>query len=148
MAGRSPENNSTITGSDAEITTCDTISVAAQRLTGHPLGEAPKPRHTYLRSANYGEELERARNSACSDSDYGDNPGPISQISNSGSTWIYDQKLKKHRHHCQFSGQVVTIQGSEANRLRDELAEIIRELLEWATREKAGEQFLEDGEAA
>ncbi|MFE1596820.1 hypothetical protein, partial [Nocardia sp. NPDC058705] len=51
------ENNSTITGSDAEITTGKTIPVAAQRLTGHSLGQCGR-RPMIAVSINCSEWLE------------------------------------------------------------------------------------------
>lgn len=111
-------------------------------------GEAPTPRPTRHGGTDPSEKEKDGKRLRCSNgaSDYGREH--ISRSSNSGPVWIYDQKLKRHRHQFRFSGRVIDIHGSAADRLRDELADVIRELLEWAAGEQYGGQFLEDGEAA
>lgn len=61
--------------------------------------------------------------------------------------WWYDQT----RERCgdrRYSGHVNHIHGAEAERLRRELADVIRDLLDWAARRSTGDQSTEDGEAA
>ncbi|WP_157556617.1 hypothetical protein [Nocardia acidivorans] len=110
-------------------------------------GEAPTPRPVRLGGTDHNGKAGDDR-LHCSEGAASDDHDRIARTSDSGSVWIYDRKLKNHRHHCQFSGRVKSVHGSEADRLRDELADIIRELLEWAAAEHDGGQFLEDGEAA
>ncbi|GAB4588988.1 hypothetical protein [Nocardia sp. IFM 10818] len=110
--------------------------------------EAPTPRHTHLHGTNHGEEMANDNYSRCSYDASNNDRGHVARISNSGTPWIYDQKLKNHRQNCRFSGRIVNIHGPEADRLRDELADIIRELLEWAAGERDGGEFVENGEAA
>ncbi|WP_194835938.1 hypothetical protein [Nocardia sp. XZ_19_369] len=61
--------------------------------------------------------------------------------------WIYDQRRKRgdDRH---YSGRILYIHGSEGERFRGELAEVVRDLLEWAIRQQDNEHFIEDSEAA
>ena len=110
-------------------------------------GEAPTPRPVRLCGTDHTGEGGDNR-PHCSENASADSRDHIARTSDSDSVWIYDRKLKKHRHTCRFSGRVRSIRGSEADRLRDELADIVRELLEWAAAEQDVGQFLEDGEAA
>jgi len=61
--------------------------------------------------------------------------------------WWYDQRRKRgeDRH---YSGHVNHIYGTEAERVRGELADVIRDLLDWAAQQQSGDHSTEDGEAA
>lgn len=61
--------------------------------------------------------------------------------------WRYDQRRKRGSDRT-YSGYVKHIHGAHAERLRGELAEVVQELLEWATQQQSGDQSTEDGEAA
>ncbi|MGQ0773481.1 MAG: hypothetical protein ACT4NY_03535 [Pseudonocardiales bacterium] len=61
--------------------------------------------------------------------------------------WWYDQRRKRGGDR-KYSGHVNHIHGTEAERVRGELADVIRELLDWAARQQSDEQSTEDGEAA
>ena len=62
--------------------------------------------------------------------------------------WWYDQKRKRGANRT-YSGQVNHIHGAEAERLRGELADVIHDLLDWATQQQhTGDHSTEDGEAA
>ena len=62
--------------------------------------------------------------------------------------WWYDQKRKRGNDRS-YSGQVNHIHGAEAERLRGELADVIRDLLDWAVQQQhTGDHSTEDGEAA
>jgi hypothetical protein len=61
--------------------------------------------------------------------------------------WWYDQN-RKRRADRTYSGQVNHIHGAEAERLRGELADVIRDLLVWAAQQHTGDQSTEEGEAA
>lgn len=60
--------------------------------------------------------------------------------------WWYEQKRKRGGD-CSYSGHVNHVHGAEAERLRGELADVIRDLLDWAT-QQSSDQSTEDGEAA
>jgi hypothetical protein len=47
--------------------------------------------------------------------------------------WQYDQRGKRGKHR-RYTGHVTPIGGAEGDRIRGELAAIIRDLLDWATR--------------
>ncbi|MFB9302374.1 hypothetical protein [Kibdelosporangium philippinense] len=63
--------------------------------------------------------------------------------------WWYDQKRKRGSDRT-YSGQVNHIHGVGAERLRGELADVIRDLLDWAAAQQQtdADQSIEDGEAA
>src|SRR5690606_41172415 len=60
--------------------------------------------------------------------------------------WWYDQRRKRgeDRH---YSRHVNHIYGTEAERVRGELADVIRDLLDWAA-QQSGDPSTEDGEGA
>jgi hypothetical protein len=65
--------------------------------------------------------------------------------------WWYDQNRKRGGGR-RYSGHVNHMHGAEAERLRGELADVVRELLDWAAQQQTGDQSsdhsTEDGEAA
>lgn len=76
-----------------------------------------------------------------------DDIGNLHQTGLSQPVWWYDQTRKRggDRH---FSGLVNHVHGAEAERLRGELAEVVRELLAWAAEQQSGDHSTEDGESA
>jgi hypothetical protein len=61
--------------------------------------------------------------------------------------WWYEQERERG---CdrRYSGHVNHIRGAEAERLRGQLADVIRDLLDWVAGQPTGDQSTEDGEAA
>lgn len=60
--------------------------------------------------------------------------------------WWYDQNRKRGRDYC-YSGQINHISSAEGERLRGELADVIRDLLDWAAQQQTDKESTEDGEA-
>ncbi|MEU7140449.1 hypothetical protein ABZ942_13435 [Nocardia sp. NPDC046473] len=111
-------------------------------------GEASTPPPARLCGTDNSENEEDGDRRCCSNEAPDGGRDGIARKSDYGPVWIYDQKLNNHRHHCQFAGRIITIHGSEADRLRNQFAEIIDELLAWAAREQEGGQFQDEGKAA
>lgn len=61
--------------------------------------------------------------------------------------WRYDQERKRGGYRSYF-GRVETIHGDEAERLRDELASVTRDLLDWVTQQHIDDASGEDGATA
>ncbi len=61
--------------------------------------------------------------------------------------WWYDQRRKRNNNRT-YSGHIKYVYGAEADRVRGELAAVIRELLDWSARQHADDQSIEDGDAA
>ncbi len=77
-------------------------------------------------------------------------PGSTENLLETGSdqpVWWYDQNWKRGDDR-RYSGYVNNIHGTEAERVRGELADVIRDLLDWAAQQQIRDQSTEDGEAA
>lgn len=62
--------------------------------------------------------------------------------------WCYDQQQKRVRSR-RFSGHINRVGGAEGQRLRGELAAVIRDLVYWAAEQPSrDDESIEDGEAA
>jgi hypothetical protein len=74
----------------------------------------------------------------------------IANLPQTGSdqpVWWYDQSRKRGGDR-KYSGHVNHSYGAEAERARAQLADLIRELLDWAAHQQSGDHSIEDGEAA
>lgn len=71
----------------------------------------------------------------------------IAESSNTDLSWTYDKQLKRGIN-CRFLGRVIDVRGTAADQLRNELTEVVQELLDWATQQMRDELHSEDGEAA
>ncbi|MBY8855409.1 hypothetical protein K7711_02865 [Nocardia sp. CA2R105] len=60
--------------------------------------------------------------------------------------WSYSQS-RERRSERQFSGHVRFLHGTQAERLRGELADVVGELLEWAAKQQSADHSAEDGAA-
>ncbi|MFF3566885.1 hypothetical protein ACFYXQ_03790 [Nocardia jiangxiensis] len=67
--------------------------------------------------------------------------GPVQPI------WSYSQS-RERRSERQFSGHVRFLHGTQAERLRGELADVVGELLTWAAKQRSDDHSAEDGAAA
>lgn len=68
-------------------------------------------------------------------------------IASEQAVWWYDQNRKRGGDR-RFSGHINRIGGAEGERLRGELAAVIRDLLHWAAEQQSRDESTEDGEAA
>jgi hypothetical protein len=74
----------------------------------------------------------------------------IANLPRTGSdqpVWWYRQTRKRGGDR-RYSGHVNHSHGAEAERARAQLADVIRELLDWAVNQQSGDHSIEDGEAA
>lgn len=71
----------------------------------------------------------------------------VPQTGSDQPVWWYDQRRKRGGDR-RYSGHVNHVHGAEAERLRSELADVIRDLLDWAAQQQTGDHSTEDGEAA
>lgn len=61
--------------------------------------------------------------------------------------WSYSQRGKRQRER-QFFGHVSYLHGTQAERLRGELADVTGRLLDWAGQQQSGDHSTENGAAA
>ncbi|WP_139320805.1 hypothetical protein [Saccharomonospora sp. CUA-673] len=71
----------------------------------------------------------------------------LPKIAPDQDVWWYDQKQKRGGDR-RFSGHINRVGGTEGERLRGELAAVIRDLLHWAAEQQSRDESTEDGEAA
>ena len=74
----------------------------------------------------------------------------IANLPRTGSdqpVWWYGQ-LRKRGGDRRYSGHINHSHGTEAEQARAQLADVIRELLDWAAHQQSGDHSIEDGEAA
>ncbi|WP_378733971.1 hypothetical protein [Nocardia brasiliensis] len=71
----------------------------------------------------------------------------LPEMSSEIPVWSY---IQQHQYGSQRSyyGHVTDIHGTEALRLRNELADITRDLLDWAAQQQSDDQLIKDGKAA
>lgn len=67
----------------------------------------------------------------------------LPEIATDQAIWWYDQKRKRGGDR-RFSGHINRIGGAEGERLRGELAAVIRDLLRWAAEQQSHDESTED----
>ena len=76
-----------------------------------------------------------------------ENTDNVQKTGHDQGIWWYDQ-AKLDGGSRRFAGHVNHVGGAEGERLRAELAAVIRDLLAWAAEQRSRDESIEDGEAA
>lgn len=76
-----------------------------------------------------------------------DDAGNLPEMASDQAVWWYDQKRARGGDR-RFHGHVTRVGGAEGERLRGELAAVVRDLLEWAAEQQSRDESTEEGDAA